>query len=497
MNAVIYARYSSSSQDAQTIEVQIGKCLEYAKKKGLNIINEYIDEAKSGRTDNRPQFKKMLEDSKNGNFQYIIVYKLDRFARSMQVSINSQALLEENNVEVLSTCEELLQNASGRFMKGIYQLVAQFYSDDYAERISNGLANNASKFLTTGNNVPLGLVANKETKALEINDETAPIVKDIFLRYSKGEMVADIIRDLNSKGYRTSLGREFNKNSLNRILTNKKYIGTYVYKGVETPNAIPRIISDELFREVQIIMDKNKKAPARQRAFTEYLLTTKLFCGYCKEMMTGYSAKKKYNYYGCKSVKQHKCKKTAISKDYIEDLIVNATKEFLNNQKNIDIITKEIEAIAVRERNDRGINELKKQLKAENTKKANLLTALSECNDESIRQEIYPKINEIKAIIERIEVDITKIEAPFDTLLFDKVKFIIQELKNGNIADIKFKKLIINMFISEIYLYDDRVVIVFITSKKKSVKLDKDVLKKAESLCLDSSAPPFVYNPFI
>lgn len=50
-------------------------------------------------------------------------------------------------------------------------------------------------------------------------------------------------------------------------------------------------------------MEKNKKAPARQRAFKEYLLTQKLFCGYCGEIMTGYSAKKKYNYYGCKGKK--------------------------------------------------------------------------------------------------------------------------------------------------------------------------------------------------
>ena len=89
-NAVFYGRFSSISQDPQTIEVQRKKCLEYAKRKKLNIIGEYIDEAQSGRNGNRPSFKKMLEDSKTGNFKYVIVFKLDRFARSMQVSINAQ-----------------------------------------------------------------------------------------------------------------------------------------------------------------------------------------------------------------------------------------------------------------------------------------------------------------------------------------------------------------------------------------------------------------------
>ena len=60
-----------------------------------------------------------------------------------------------------------------------------------------------------------------------------------------------------------------------------------------TPNAMPRIIEDDLFYRVQEMLERNQKAPARARAKAEYLLTTKLFCGYCKEMMTGYSGKSK------------------------------------------------------------------------------------------------------------------------------------------------------------------------------------------------------------
>ena len=68
------------------------------------------------------------------------------------------------------------------------------------------------------------------------------------------------------------------------MLQNKRYIGIYTYKGTEKPGGIPRIISDELFTKVTEIMNKNKKAPARARAKVEYLLTTKLFCGHCKEI---------------------------------------------------------------------------------------------------------------------------------------------------------------------------------------------------------------------
>ncbi len=482
-NAVIYARYSSSSQDAQTIEVQIEKCLKFGKDHKLNIIGEYVDEAKTGRNGNRSGLQRLLEDSKNGNFKYVIMYMSDRYFRNALEALSFEEELKQNGVSLLFTMESYDDTPIGKFMKLVSYANNQLYSDMYSVKISNGLANNASKSLSTGSNIPLGFKTNKETKEFELDEVYAPIVKEIFERYAKGETVTEITTDLNNRGYKSSKGNDFNKNSLHRMLNNKKYIGVYTYKGQEMPNPIPRIISDELFNEVQEIMEKNKKSPARQKAFTEYLLTQKLFCGYCKEMMTGYSAKKKYNYYGCKGKKQHKCNKQPIHKNFIEDLVFNETKEFLNNQKNIDMIIKEIEALAKDERNEINLKDLKKQLKAEQTKKENLLNALANCSDEDIRKDIYAKMNKIKTTINYLENEIVKIETPIDTMLLDKIQFVIEEMRNGNIQDIKFKKLLINMFISEIYLYDDMVTIVFLTSKKENIKFSQDISsKQTESL---------------
>lgn len=490
-NAVFYGRYSSSSQDPQTIEVQRKKAFEYSKIKHLNIIGEYIDEAQTGRNGNRAGFKRMLEDSKTGKFQYVIVFKLDRFARSMQVSINAQAELEKNGVTVLSTCEELsVNNASGIFMKGIYQLVAEFYSNDYAERIANGLANNASKSLTIGNNVPLGFKVNKETKKFEKDEETAPIVEEMFKRYANGDSKASIVKDFNEKGYKTSKGKKFRDSTIERMLKNKKYIGIYTFKGNEMPIRIPRIISDELFFKVQEIISKNKTAPGRRKAFKEYLLTQKMFCGYCNEMMTGYSAKKgKYNYYGCKGRKLHDCKKQPVYKEIIEKLVVEETQTFLKNPQNIDTIMNEVEKIARKEKEDKGIKELKNKLISENNKKDNLLNALSTCTDEDIRKDIYTKMNDIKAVINRLETEILTIEAPYDNLLLDKVKFLLEEMKNSNVNDLQYQKMIINMFVDKVLLYDDKAVIVFLTNKKKSVELSQYIQKQTESLFYNHMVP--------
>ena len=127
-----------------------------------------------------------------------------------------------------------------------------------------------------------------EERRFHVDPDGAAVVREIFEMYASGKTVAEITKYLNAKQVKTSQGKEFNKNSLHRLLRNKRYIGYYIYKDTETPGGMPRIIEDELFQRVQHILDRNKKAPARSRGREEYLLTTKLFCGYCREMMTGY-----------------------------------------------------------------------------------------------------------------------------------------------------------------------------------------------------------------
>ena len=122
---------------------------------------------------------------------------------------------------------------------------------------------NAEKCLSTGGNVALGFCADNE-KHFQLDPDTAPVVRKIFEMYASGQSMADIIRYLNANHIKTSYGNEFNKNSINRILRNKRYIGVYTYRGIEVPDGLPRIISDDLFYEVQDMMDKKKKAPARE-----------------------------------------------------------------------------------------------------------------------------------------------------------------------------------------------------------------------------------------
>ena len=83
MNAVVYARFSSSAQREESIEGQIAVCNQYAKQNGYEIINEYIDRAMTGKNDNRPGLQQLIADSSRRQFQAVLVYSLDRFGRNL------------------------------------------------------------------------------------------------------------------------------------------------------------------------------------------------------------------------------------------------------------------------------------------------------------------------------------------------------------------------------------------------------------------------------
>ncbi|MCL2034714.1 MAG: recombinase family protein [Oscillospiraceae bacterium] len=96
MKIVIYARFSSHAQNKQSIEGQLKTCYEYAERNGYIVIGEYIDRAISGTAaDNRPEFQRMIADSVKRQFQAVLVYQLDRFARNRYDSATYKAKLKK------------------------------------------------------------------------------------------------------------------------------------------------------------------------------------------------------------------------------------------------------------------------------------------------------------------------------------------------------------------------------------------------------------------
>lgn len=163
--AVIYARYSSTNQTEQSIEGQVHVCEDYAKKHDIIIVDSYIDRAISGTTDNRESFQKMLKDSDNKKWDYVLVYKLDRFARNKFESAIHRKHLKDNGIKLLSAMENIPETPEGVLLESLLEGMNQYFSEELAQKVSRDLHESRMKGHIIGS-VPFGYI--KENKMLKV-----------------------------------------------------------------------------------------------------------------------------------------------------------------------------------------------------------------------------------------------------------------------------------------------------------------------------------------
>jgi DNA invertase Pin-like site-specific DNA recombinase len=155
MKIALYARVSKppkgdlSDQQRrdQDPEVQLRQLREWAEKCGHTIVEEYVDRI-SGKTTSRPGFDRLMADATKGrqNIEAVVVWRLDRFGRSMQHLQNSVALLRDANVAFISLKEGFdLTNAMGKAFFGMLCVFAEFERDLIIERTKAGMANARAK----------------------------------------------------------------------------------------------------------------------------------------------------------------------------------------------------------------------------------------------------------------------------------------------------------------------------------------------------------------
>ena len=149
-NAVIYARYSSHNQKDASIEQQVEACMKKAAAENLDVIDIYPDRAKSGKTDKRPNFQKMMLASESGRFQYVIAWKSNRMGRNMLQAMINAEILRERGIKCVYVEEDFADTAAGRFALRNMMSVNQFYSENMAEDIQRGMLDNAKQCRANG-----------------------------------------------------------------------------------------------------------------------------------------------------------------------------------------------------------------------------------------------------------------------------------------------------------------------------------------------------------
>lgn len=492
MNAVIYARFSSDRQREESIEGQVRECRAYAEKNGLTVIDTYIDRAKSASkdTEKREDFLRMIRDSSRRLFDTVLVWKLDRFARSRFDSAHYKNILKKNGVKVVSATEHITEGPEGIILESMLEGMAEYYSAELSEKIHRGQKENALKGRNNGGAIPLGYQLNKETQKLEVNEITAPIVREMFQRYAEGDTIKNIRDDFNRRGLTTNKGLAFKYSTIGTVLKNRKYIGEYKYQDIVIPDGLPAIVSQEIFDRVQKRLEKNKHAPAMAKASDKYLLTTKLFCGKCGRMMAGESGKsqtgKRYYYYKCGNAKRKTgCDKKAVKKDWIENLVVQQTLLMVMDDALMERLVDRLLDLQGDESFD--LRLLQKQLAEVEKGIENMLNAIQAGILTASTKERLAALEAQKAQLEE-SVLRERIKRP--VLTREQIAFFLRKFRDTDTADEEERQRLIDCFVNAVFVFEDKIVLTFnYKDGTKTISLD-DV----ESSDLEGFGPPLAHR---
>ena len=452
--ACLYVRFSSHNQTEQSIEGQTRVCQEFCQRHNIKIVEIYADRATSAskNTEKRVSFLKMIKDSEKGLFDAVVVYKLDRFARSRYDSATYKYRLKKNGVQLISATENITNSPEGIILESVLEGMAEFYSAELSQKINRGMRESAYKHNSIGGALPLGY--KTVDKKLVIDEKTAPIVREAFTMYAEGHSVAEICRIFNARGYKTSKGTEFGKNSFSKIFRNERYIGTYTYHDYRAEDAIPAIIDRDLWDRVQLRLKKVKNSPGRNKAKRVYLLSGKLFCGHCGESMNGNCNGNKYAFYECygKKSKYNGCQKRNLRKEYIERLIAQDALSLLTDE-NIEHL-----ATVACERNDYEIETgspipvIRDRIHQTEVSINNLTKAIE---TGATPDALVKRMVELEREKKDLSTQLKKEEELIVPLEKEQVIFWLEKFKDGDIEDEEFCRLLIDLFVNSVTVWDE------------------------------------------
>lgn len=273
--AAAYIRVSTEDQTEFSPAAQLRELQDYAAAHCLVLDQRYVyaDEGISGRkAEKRPAFMQMISDAKRQDhpFEVILVHKFDRFARSREDSIVYKSMLKRVGVEVISIKEPLADGAYSGVMESIYESFAEAYSINLGTEVRKGMTEKALRG-EPQTAPPFGY--RIENKKFYPHDVEAPIVRQIFERFSSGEALFSIARWLNSQGITTHRGSHFENRTVEYILRNPVYIGMLRWN--------PKRRSRRNYTDPDIITAQAKHEPIIDRALWEQVQTRMAYVKSC------------------------------------------------------------------------------------------------------------------------------------------------------------------------------------------------------------------------
>ena len=294
IRVAIYARVSTSEQaeNGTSIENQLESLRVYSKVQSWEMAQEYVDAGFTGKNSDRPALQQLIRDAKSGLFTKVVVYKLDRFSRSLRLLLELEETLKFNDVALLSFKENIdTSTAIGRTVFQVLGLVGEWEREAIIERTKSGRLQRYKQGCWAGGKPSYGYRYNRETKKLIVDENEARVVHRIYTEYKNGKSLCGVTLLLNGEKIPTQNSKFWKASVIRNILVNPAYKGKLVVNRhthicnidkVDMTKAIvidvPPIVDEPLWDAVQHRLDTNKAVkPVKSNQLLQGLIT----CGEC------------------------------------------------------------------------------------------------------------------------------------------------------------------------------------------------------------------------
>ena len=340
-----------------------------------------------------------------------------------------------------------------------------------------------------------------------VNPYEAEVMQKIFEKYANGDTVKSIIEYCCDRGYKTAQGKEFGYCYIERMLKNKKYIGIYSWSDIEKADSIEAIVEERLFNKVQKRIEENANTGARENAIVDYVLSGKVFCGHCEQLLVADSVtktvknaktdnskkavfdftlltfnkinellseepepklqedatKRVYRYYVCRGRKEkafkNGCHKQRLNKDKLENAVIAYTSNQYLCDENTEELAKAIYKVQNRVTSNPNIKEIEYKILEEAKKIENLYVIVESGH---FTNKVFERIEQAELRKEDYEKELRRLKKEMPKLTLEQIKeklglirLTMQSYVKFGEIPIKIKKAFCDAFIEKVYVFDD------------------------------------------
>ena len=537
----IYTRVSTTMQiDGYSLDAQKGRMKAYADFNKYQIVGEYEDAGKSGKSiEGRASFCRMMEDIKSGKdgVAYVLVFKLSRFGRNAADVLSTLQVMQDFGVNLICVEDGIDSSKdAGKLMISVLSAVAEIERENIRVQTMEGIQK-AREGRWNGGFAPYGYRLVDDV--LQINEDEAPAIRTIFEQYVNTDTGANgLSKYLETHGFQ-KLARQngtsplFSATLIRAILKNPVYCGKIAfgrrklekihgtrneYHQVPQENYLlvdglhEGIVSEELWNAAQVkLLAQSKRYEPVNRSKTEqtHLLSALVKCPICGAGM--YSNKctkrkkdgtpyKSFSYYSCKHRKMQRGQKCDFNKQIQEEVLDNAVveviiklvsnpkfaammQEKINSKVNTTAIEQEIAAAEKQLRQYHSVkSKITEEIDALDPDERHYIIRKSDLDERLYR--MYDKIEEAENNLMDARAKKQAIEA--DKITGDNIyKVLICFEKLYNVMNPLERKKLMEHLISEIQIYPERQPN---GQWLKSIKFRLPIVESDIDLCLDNES---------